>query len=634
MTSAGSTPLQPGGSAAGPGGGPGAGRPGGGGGSGAGGGGRLSREQQLLLITASISLVVHLIMLALTGNLPIGRFDPALLAEQNRLITVQRLADDKIIDDSTDPTSPDHAAADQEQDLTALSQDLLADDQNRTDDADAGPEPTVQLRQLPEERISQLIRQMAVTAPKVNLPGTLPGGLGQRIDIEVRYGAPRGGAGGGTGAGTAAGAGTGGGVSLTVRDAAQQMLEEQSDLLTGPSTLPQPVARPKISDRRDRNDDTSVVEAPLNPPAIDFMAVAELDADQISRPAHLDNDFDYTLTRFPPGQLKGLFGLGRDDDPRGYFQLEVKPKRSLRKLTAMPKDIVFLIDTSGSIPQKWVDQVLRGVSSALNRLNKGDRFNIVFFDEQTVIFSPDAIRPFDSQALAEAQQFLTDRKASGYTDVNRALSRLVVRDVAVERVYDLIMISDGKPTRGPMDTRELINMVTRDFDLTASIYCVGIGPSPNRELLEFLAYRNKGLCVFADQADDAVNAIDQLASRLRFPIIKGVSTSIIGLDGNEVFPRDLPNIHQSEVFHVFGRYEVEKQFTIRMVGTNGSAPIDFTVERDLRTAAVGGDDIARQWAFWKLHDLYNRMIRGGDTEQLKQDINQLRRKYKLKTVYE
>ena len=83
------------------------------------------------------------------------------------------------------------------------------------------------------------------------------------------------------------------------------------------------------------------------------------------------------------------------------------------------------------------------------------------------------------------------------TDINKAVSRLLVRDVSTERVYDIVFMSDGQPTEGVKDMRDLLNGITRDNDLSTSIYCVGVGVEPDHAQLEFLAYRNKGFCVFA-----------------------------------------------------------------------------------------------------------------------------------------
>jgi len=299
------------------------------------------------------------------------------------------------------------------------------------------------------------------------------------------------------------------------------------------------------------------------------------------------------------------------------------------------KDVVFLIDTSGSIPQVWVNNITAGVRSALGSLNKGDRFNIVFFSDQPKFFNPDKIEDATPENLARAQQFLVDAKSKGYTDVNRAIGQLLTRDLAHQRAYVLVLISDGKPTRGVTDTRDLINLITRDNDLAAGIYCVGITPQMNRELLNFLAYRNKGFSVFAKEPRQVGAGIRNLLSRIRYPLIKDVSLNVVGLPIHEVFPHHTTNIHQGERFSIFGRYPAARpsEFTMRLSGHNGVKQMDFTFSGDLRTARTGDQDIPETWGFWKLHHLYSEIIRQGETKALKDAINDLKQRFKLKTLY-
>jgi Ca-activated chloride channel family protein len=421
-------------------------------------------------------------------------------------------------------------------------------------------------------------------------------------------------------------------------DAARSLLAEAAAPTGGGAGVIAPLPSmqaPQVVETRATVADRRVIEAPIAAPMIDFVDIALSDTTRMVVPEHLDDDFEYTLRKYYRTERTGFLGMGdasRADEP-GYFELEIRPKRSLRKLQTMPKDIVYVIDISGSIPQEWVSQITAGVSDALNALNEGDRFNIVFFSENPTLFSSDGVVAFNPQNVQKAQQFLRDRRAAGDTDVNRALSRLLVRDVAVERVYDLVMISDGRPTRGVMDTRELINLLTRDNDLAASIYCVGVGNGQNRELLEFLAYRNKGFCVFVDELGNAANGIRTLASRLRYPIMKDVRFNLSGILADEVFPRDVPNIHQGESFSIYGRFNRERPFTLQMIGHNGRGLLDFTVTRNIAEAEQGGDNVMQGWAFWKLHDLYNEMIRIGETDEIKRQIDYLRRKYNLRTLY-
>ena len=399
---------------------------------------------------------------------------------------------------------------------------------------------------------------------------------------------------------------------------ARQLLAEAG---ATPTSNPEPpeAAPAQIQDRAAQ--DERLMEP--TPAGDDFDLASEslVNTQELDIPTHLDNDFNYYLSRFdPPGEP-------------GYFRVDIAARQSLNKLPAMPKDVIFLIDTSDSIASEWVDQVVAGVQRALPTLNRGDRFNIVFFNEQPRFFSTDGPRPANAKTLNEARTFLKSTQSEGYTDVNAALRQLLVRRVDPDRVYEIILLSDGKPTRGVMDTRELINVITRNNQRVASIYCIGVGADQNRELLDFLAYRNKGFSRFITNRAETPKRIAAMMDRLRYPLIKNVQLNATGIDENRVFPRQLPNIHAGQTLSVFGRYQQRRSFTMRLTGRAAGKDVDFTFTRDLSLASPDDRSIARGWAFWKLHHLYSEIIKRGKSDTLQKQLDQLQKKYDIDTVY-
>lgn len=369
----------------------------------------------------------------------------------------------------------------------------------------------------------------------------------------------------------------------------------------------------------------------LDAPAIDFTDLALGGTTEIEVPDNLDNDFTYRVTRHDPVDWRGR--VISPDEEQGYFRVDITAQRSLRKLKTMPKDVIYIMDTSSSISQKWVEQITKGVSESLVSLNEGDRFNVVLFNEKVSLLSDAGPIDASKDNAKAATDFLNNAESVGFTDVNAALRGLLIRDIDPKRVYELVLISDGQSTRGVVNTRDLINLITRDNDLIASIYCVGVGNRQNRELLNFLAYRNKGYSVYADEIKDASVVIQDLMSRLRFPIIKDVRLDTVGIDSELVFPSDVPNIHQGETISVYGRYPKPGNFTMQLVGRSAGKDVEFTFKRDLNEAQRGGKTIANQWAFWKLHDLYSLIIREGEKKELLRQVDELRKKYGLKTLY-
>lgn len=399
-----------------------------------------------------------------------------------------------------------------------------------------------------------------------------------------------------------------------------------------PNTGTEPlVSRPELDGTTDISDVPPVTAPSLDPPEIDFVDLALGETTKIEVPDVLDNDFTYRVTRFDPTDRRG-----RVIDPKieaGYFRVDITTQRSLSKLKTMPKDVIFLIDTSSSISDKWVKEIAKGVGSSLVSLNEGDRFNVVLFNDKVSLLSDAGPIDANKDNAAAAKDFLKNAEAVGYTDVNAAMRGLLIRDVKPGRVYDLVLISDGQPNRGVVNTRDLINLITQDNDLVAGIYCVGVGRKQNRELLNFLAYRNKGYSEYADDPEDASVTIQKLLSKLRFPIIKDVRLDVAGLDSSSLFPADLPDIHQNQTIQVYGRFTEPGPFTMRLTGRSEGKDVEFTFRRDLKLADRGTELVAQQWAFWKLHDLYSLIIREGEKEELLDQIEDLSDKYDLETLY-
>lgn len=592
-------------------------------------------------ITALIvSVVLHAAVALKYANTALLKFDPALMGQEREMIIVQRAPEQDIV---VEPFSEDivktDEAIEQMDDATVNEQDLIAMSEALLDDS---PPPAavsqqvtqeVELQQIKDEKPADSLDpgKLAEGFPEVDLPQSVQSAQNVQITMDIKF-TP----GSGTGSqGDGTGGDSGGGIGMVSGTASNILLN--TGLVAGANPKPQKLAPPVFAERHDMTVDNAIIEAPLQMPTVDFTELAMNEAAKVTIPERLDHDFDYEITRFvtPQNAKSGWFGRKDTftDDGRGYFKVEIIPRKSLKRLPTMPKDVVYLIDISGSVPQLWVDQMVRGVRDALASLNKEDRFNIVFFSESPMVFSPNQIQPATDENLARARQFLQDRNSEGMTDVNHAMSRLLVRDLEVSRVYSLIMISDGRPTRGVLDTRELINLITKDNDQVASIYCVGVTSRQNRPLLEFLAYRNKGFCVYANDSTKVAQTIRNLASRLRFPLMKDVRMSLLGIDPEDVYPKDLPNLYQGEKFEIYGRYDRSRKFTMRVVGHNGHRVLDLTFGKDISNAKVGEKEMPFRWAFWKLHHLYSEMLRRGASERVKAQIEALKKQYNLTTLY-
>lgn len=584
----------------------------------------------MLIIGLVVSAGTHVGLGYVMQDRTLGKFDPSLLADDDTPVRVKRAKFDQIVDASDgDGSNPQDA----QESADSLAETLMRDVQTATSDVF---DPDIELREVPEP----LPRPQAVAAPAASEAIDLDALLGSMLmdpeelvfndssafdaqrsvgvgsaalsgDLLAQLSAADGGlpAIGGGGAGD----GIGGGGLATGRGGG-------ADAGVGPG-----VGGAATGLASGGGASGGSAEGGMPPGlGLDFMDFGAIDPADFEPPERLDDDFDYRITR-----LDAPHNAVEDE---GYFRVQITGKRSLRKLATMPKDVVFMVDTSRSIPQKTIEQITDAIKQSIRTMNDDDRFNLVFFSDQVRTFAGDPV-PTTRQNLEMADRWMRNVRARGQTDVNLALRQLLKRDIEPGRVYELILISDGNPTLGVLDTRELINLITRENDLAASIYCVGIGREQDNRLLDFLAYRNKGFSVSASRRSDVSLEIVSLMSRLRYPIITDVQVRFAGQGMDQIYPLTLPNVHQGESFEVFGRFDQPGPFTVQVTGRSAGKPVDLTFRADLNQAPAGDVEVAQGWAFWKLHHLYSEIIRVGERPELLQAIRELRQEYQLETLY-
>lgn len=573
----------------------------------------ITGQRAILVIVAVVAVVAHGALGVWAWDKPITAV-PAFEAAPARPIAVKRAPlDDYIVTPPTiDPNTLGPTAEELTKQLLESEPPKLVSEPLELD---------VELRPL-DELNDAAAGALEIELPAFELDNDVLSQLDTRPPAELSFGEGDGNPGEGDGTGT----GTG---SQDLAGNALGSIGAAPNRTGGPTTTL--IERPTLDGLSAVTDIAPDLAPTLDSQSIDFTDLALGGTTKIDVPDNLDNDFTYRVTRYDPTDW-----LDRPIDPNeepGYFRVDITAQRSLRKLQTMPKDVIYIIDTSSSISQQWVEQITKGVSESLVSLNEGDRFNVVLFNEKVSLLSDAGPIDANKDNAKAASEFLSIAQSVGYTDVNAALRGLLIRDIDPKRVYELVLISDGQSTRGVVNTRDLINLITRDNDLIASIYCVGVGARQNRELLNFLAYRNKGYSVYADKEQDASVTIQDLMSRLRFPIIKDVRFNIVGIDSTTVFPADLPNIHQGETISVYGRYTKPDSFTMQLAGRSAGKDVEFTFKRDINGAQIGGKTIATQWGFWKLHDIYSLIIREGEKKALLDQVQELRKKYGLKTLY-
>ena len=317
-----------------------------------------------------------------------------------------------------------------------------------------------------------------------------------------------------------------------------------------------------------------------------------------------------------------------------YFKISIKAARAAGTLEVMPKELIFLIDSSKSITEKKLSYLKKGLIDCIRKLNHSDLFNIIAFSEGSRKFKQNSVS-VNAETFNEAIIFINSLHATGQTDVNRALFEIVSSPATVLPSY-IILMTDGRPTAGIINSQKIMREITRKNDLIRPVFCFGGGARVNRYLLDFISYQNRAWCMFTDSLYDMQRGLVHFYEQMKDPLLLNLRYKFSNLSQEEVFPKTLPDFYRGSEFILFGRYEDEKgTFSMQLLGDINSQVKELIFKKSFSKAQRGNREIARGWAFRKIYHLISDItMEKGDASKLRQEIESLGKKYNIKTPYD
>jgi Ca-activated chloride channel family protein len=210
-----------------------------------------------------------------------------------------------------------------------------------------------------------------------------------------------------------------------------------------------------------------------------------------------DRDFAlyYSVTQEDIGLNLLTFKSGNED---GFFLMLVAPRVEVSSRQLIDKDVVLVLDVSGSMQGAKIDQAKRALSYVLDQLGSRDRFNIISFSTGTNAYAS-SLQPLSRRE--DARDFVSRLRAEGSTDINRALLE-AIGNVDRERPTIVIFLTDGLPTTGETNTQKIISNATNAAPKNVRLFTFGVGDDVNTILLDSLAERCAGERLYPTQRTD------------------------------------------------------------------------------------------------------------------------------------
>jgi Ca-activated chloride channel family protein len=280
----------------------------------------------------------------------------------------------------------------------------------------------------------------------------------------------------------------------------------------------------------------------------------------------------------------------------GFFSLILSPPERLTSTDLTPKEIVFVLDTSGSMEGFPIEKAKESMKLALDGLYPGDTFNLITFAGDTHILFDQPV-PATQENLDKAQEFLASRKSDGGTEMMKAVTAALAPSDAQDHLRIVCFMTDGE--------------VGNDMDIIAEVkkhpkarvFSFGIGDSVNRFLLDGIAREGRGEAEYVMLEDDGSRAAKRFHERIRNPYLTDISIDWAGLSVSGVYPKRIPDLFGATPVVIFGRYSVPANATIKLRGKIGGQPFERNVTVNLPAIENANDVLATLWASTKVDEL-------------------------------
>lgn len=328
----------------------------------------------------------------------------------------------------------------------------------------------------------------------------------------------------------------------------------------------------------------------------------------------------------------------RNSPDDGYFMLLASPGMEVKEAKVQPKDICLVLDTSGSMAGKKLEQARKALSFCLANLNEADRFDIIRFSTEAEDFF-ESLKPANKENIGKAQAFVDGLKPIGGTAIDDALQKAIklgqTREEKEKRPYVVIFLTDGQPTIGETREDSILANVEKANTQGIRVFSFGIGTDLNTHLLDRLAEATRAVSQYVIPTEDIEVKLSNFYTKIKDPVLSGVTVSFTGADikTTQVYPGSMPDLFKGEMLVVFGKYSGKGAAAVKIAGTLSGEKKEFVTDVNFTENDTKNEFIPRLWATRRVGWLLDEIRKNGETAELKDEVVRLARRHGIVTPY-
>jgi len=331
-----------------------------------------------------------------------------------------------------------------------------------------------------------------------------------------------------------------------------------------------------------------------------------------------------------------------EKDKDGFFLLLASPEIKDPGAERPRKTVLFVVDRSGSMAGKKIEQAKGALKFVLDNLRKGDTFNIIAYDSEIESFRPE-LQKYSEQTRKAALGFVEGLYAGGSTNIDGAL------DTTLDQLEDkksptyVIFLTDGLPTAGETNEAKIVQNAKQANDVRARMFAFGVGYDVNSRLLDKLARVNYGQSHYVRPNEDIEDSVSKLYNRIGAPVMTDVQIAI-DIEGhkqeqgpavNRAYPQKLYDLFAGEQLVVVGRYKTPGKAKVKVSGAVGDQreKMDFPADFVSRSKDETNAFVEKIWALRRVGEIIDKIDLEGKNQELVDELVQLATKHGILTPY-
>jgi len=350
-----------------------------------------------------------------------------------------------------------------------------------------------------------------------------------------------------------------------------------------------------------------------------------------------DSDFKIIFSR--KGTRLGIDMLcNARKGEEGYFMLLASPGMVEQRSSIQPKDICFVMDTSGSMAGSKLEQAKKALLFCIANLNDSDRFEIIRFSTEAESYFNE-LAPAGKSNIEKAEGFINGLKPIGGTAIGEALKKALSLRAPADRddarPYIVIFLTDGLPTIGETGEDSLVSQVKKDNGGNSRIFSFGIGTDVNTHLLDRISEETRAASQYVLPKEDLEVKLSIFYSKIKEPVFCNIKVSFSNPDikVSQLYPNALPDLFNGDMLMLFGKYSGKGKSAVKLEGTFNGKKQEFRSDVVFAESETGNEFIPQLWAARRVGWLLDEIRMHGESSELKDEVSRLAREFGIVTPY-